>query len=695
MRLITKLVLAATAVTFAIVIVLSLLFLGELLRQRISQTAASNEVMARQVRMMTRQAVSAGLLAHPPADTSDADIAEVAAQSLAEYPALKDTMDSLVLYSPTVQDVSVTDGAGKTLVSTDPQMIGKPHAVRGSFEQLQHANVLKQAQQVFGPPHLLDVAMPLDLHGKPIVVVHVGVRSTFLENNFVPWLKAAALLALVAGAISMLAAALLAFVALRPIEEISDRLDRLTRASGEGESDPALPAVASWPQRASIGLGLGLAGLTANATGRADAVVRVTDTIDRLGRQMRTTEAGLSDLQTNLNQMLDTLRDGVVLFTAERRAAMVSDAVAHFIGEDLSEDASRLVGRELGEIFAPRTALGRALHDAFEREANVAAETVRLEDGREVEFSLDRIDDARATETRTGEAREARSRGGRMGTLLTLRDKGSARKLEQELEVSRRLAAVGRLTANVGHEVKNPINAMVVHLELLRTKLADAGHGRQFYEPAMRHVDILAGEMERLDRVVQTLADFTRPMELHLEELSLKRVVTQVCELTREQMAEQGVEVECHAEDLRVRGDAELLRQALLNLMLNGMQAMPNGGVLSVKVNRVEEEAVIQIADEGEGIRPELMPRIFELYFTTKAKGSGIGLAMTYRIVQMHGGAMEVASEPGKGAVFTMRLPLILGKSLNSVPAAEWMGDSMMARLGSDPAALSRPGRNE
>jgi signal transduction histidine kinase len=112
-----------------------------------------------------------------------------------------------------------------------------------------------------------------------------------------------------------------------------------------------------------------------------------------------------------------------------------------------------------------------------------------------------------------------------------------------------------------------------------------------------------------------------------------------------------------------VRADGEMLRQALLNLVLNGMQAMPDGGSLRIRVRREQNWAVIQIADDGEGIAPELMPRIFELYFTTKAKGSGIGLAMTYRIVQMHGGAVEVVSEAGQGAVFTMRLPVVEGRA--------------------------------
>jgi signal transduction histidine kinase len=248
------------------------------------------------------------------------------------------------------------------------------------------------------------------------------------------------------------------------------------------------------------------------------------------------------------------------------------------------------------------------------------------------------------------------------GTLLTLRDTGTAMELEQELEVSRRLAAIGSLTANVGHEVKNPINAMVVHLELLRSKL---GAGQLERESAQKHVDILTDEMHRLDRVVQTLADFSRPMDLKLREHDLRRVVEQTIELAGAEFKEHGVSIDrdLAAGPVLVRVDAELLRQALLNLLLNSMQAMPDGGVVRVAVRRDQRIAVVEIADNGVGIPANLLPRIFDLYFTTKPKGSGIGLALTYRIVKLHGGTMDVRSEAdpnssNRGTSFTLRIPV-------------------------------------
>ena len=633
MRLKTKLVVAATGLTFAVVLVMSAIFVGELLRQRIEQTVSSNEVLAHQIVMVTLQALEQGLRSNPPVDRSNEALVAAVTGALQTEPALKQVMSTIVRYSPTVQDVSVTDMAGHVLVSTDPDTVGQHAATRMELLGVRDGSVWSQTQQVFGPPKVLDLSEPLLRNGRPFLLVHVGVRSTFLKASYEPWLRAAVLFALLAGGASMIAAALLANIALSPIEQISRKLEQMGVVEDGVEEAPSAE-----PQGA-----------------RSDAVIRVTRSIDRLGQQMRSAEAGYTLLQENLNQMLDTLRDGVLMFTADRRAVMVSDAVEHF----LNKPESAMVGRKLEEIFDPETALGRAVLQGFGNREQVSGEPVTMEDGRQVRLSLDPIN-------------EGRGQGRDMGTLVTLRDTESAAQLSQELEVSRRLAAIGRLTAGVGHEVKNPINAMVVHLELLKSKLSRL-EGDSL-EGAQRHVTILAGEMQRLDRVVQALADFTRPMELKLQEKDLRNVVASVIELTGFEMSENGVIVgtEMPQDPLMVRLDAELVRQALLNLLLNGMQAMPDGGVLRIQVRREKQFAVIDVVDEGVGIAPDVLPRIFDLYFTTKTKGSGIGLAMTYRILQMHGGAMDVRSEidqaaPDRGTTFSVRLPIIVSGIGNEV----------------------------
>ena len=666
MRLKTKLVLAATGVTLVVVLVLSGLFLAELLQQRIAQAVSSNDVLANEVRSATREALESGLVDHPPANGSEEAVIAAVSTELREDDALQSLMRSIVRYSLTVQDVSVTDAHGFTLASTDPDAVGQPAVFRTDLKQVDQGSLSYQWHRVFGAPRVLDIAAPLDRNGLPFLVVHVGVRSTFLKASFAPGLTDALVFAGLAALALVVGAALLTNVSLRPLEAINSQLELLT-AGAEDEVASPYELV----------------------RGRTDAVVQVAKTLGRLERKMRSKEAGYTALQTNMEQMLDTLRDGVLLFApdsserienegeaSELRAVMVSDAVEHFLGRAPDavpgELSAKMVGRRVEEIFAPETLLGAAVLVAFQRGENISAEVVLLEDGRQVELSIDRIADVQGT-------------GHSIGTLLTLRDKESALQLEQEFEVSRRLAAIGRITAGVGHEVKNPINAMVVHLELLRGKLAMAPGGG---DGAQRHVEILASEMQRLDRVVQTLADFSRPMELRLKVVDLRDVVASVIDLTWEQMRESNVRVEAEAtrEALLVYVDADLVQQALLNLVLNGMQSMADGGVVRIVLRREQNLAVIEVKDKGMGIQEELLPRIFDLYFTTKKTGSGIGLATTYRILQMHGGALDVRSTTAEassehGSVFAMRLPL-------SVSSPAMRGDA--ANLTRSNLAVSR-----
>jgi signal transduction histidine kinase len=233
------------------------------------------------------------------------------------------------------------------------------------------------------------------------------------------------------------------------------------------------------------------------------------------------------------------------------------------------------------------------------------------------------------------------------------------------------MAAIGWLTSGVGHEVKNPINAIVVHLELLKSKLSDAG------APAMRHLSVIDVEIHRLDRVVQMLVDFSRPVELKLREQDLRRVIGDVLALSREELSTHNVTLVSRMpeEPLTANVDADLLKQAALNVIQNGAQAMPEGGMLEVileeDLNSAPEAtnswgngtnhssyALLRIRDEGAGIPDEIREKIFDLYFTTKSGGSGIGLAMTYRILQLHQGSVDVQSKKGHGTEFQLRIPL-------------------------------------
>jgi signal transduction histidine kinase len=264
-----------------------------------------------------------------------------------------------------------------------------------------------------------------------------------------------------------------------------------------------------------------------------------------------------------------------------------------------------------------------------------------------------------------------------MGAMLVARNLGFLTQVHSTLNYSRKLAALGRLMAGVAHEVKNPLNAMTIHLELLKTKLSRAavgavapvgagaaGDGRDPH-PAPRadverHVDIIAKEIQRLDQVLNGFLRFARPDELRLQPTKVAGVISDVITTIAPEAEQMRVTVrhDCPADLPAINADPAMLRQALLNLALNACQAMPDGGTLriacrSASRNRVE----IDVEDTGVGIAPENLQKIFDLYFTTKERGTGIGLSMVYRIVQLHDGEVEVQSIPGSGTRFRLTFP--------------------------------------
>jgi signal transduction histidine kinase len=205
----------------------------------------------------------------------------------------------------------------------------------------------------------------------------------------------------------------------------------------------------------------------------------------------------------------------------------------------------------------------------------------------------------------------------------------------------------------------------VVHLEVLRQKM------KEIDPDTRRHMDVISSEIQRLDRVVQTLVDFTRPVELRLNDMDMRKLVEDVVSLASPAAERHNVAIEREAspDPMPVRIDADLVKQALLNIVLNGVQAMPDGGTLRLTVKRDGDSALISVRDQGAGIPENIRDKIFNLYFTTKTGGSGIGLAMAYRVVQMHHGSVEFTSIIDHGTTFYLRFPLAEAAANGDVPA--------------------------
>ncbi len=619
MRLKTKLVVAITGLVFLAVTVLSWLYLSQLLQQHIEQSYLSTDIVAHQLLFTTRQALETGLRSQTIDAKDPVALRAAVAESLRNDAGLNALINSVINYSPTVLDISIVDESGRGLVTApDPKQEDQLMPVRPNYASLRKNSLIQILKVVFGKPRVYNVTLSLDRDNQHFVTVQIGIRTTFLENAFHPWLIEALTYIGLAILISLIVSAFVANLALHPIMQISERLDALAQAETAGELE---------------------------AGSSSDTVLQVSNKIDRLGRRMRNVEEVFSALKENLDQILSNLQDGMMLFTRDSRAVLVSRSVERF----LSVDRDQVLGAEVHDIFDRNTVLGRTVRQAFDARMSIVQEEVVTEAGRRLEISLDFIHDDHGMNE--GDS-SSRSQEHSLGALLTLHDLESMREIESELELSRRMAAIGRLTSGVGHEVKNPINAIVVHLELLRSKMDSDS-------PAVRHLDVIQSEIHRLDRVVQTLVDFSRPVELQLKDQDLRSIVSSVLMLASAELETHNITVvsQLPGRPVIAKVDSDLLKQALLNVVLNGAQAMPEGGELSVRLTEDGRTAILKVEDHGEGIPDEIRPNIFDLYFTTKREGSGIGLAMTYRILQLHHGQLDVESKLGEGATFTLRVP--------------------------------------
>ncbi|HEY1805710.1 MAG TPA: ATP-binding protein [Terracidiphilus sp.] len=630
----TKLVLAISALVLIIAGVVSGVYVHQLVKAAVKETYDTNLMVADQVRYSLQNALESGLQGLTVDPNNPSELRALMAETVQNDSTLQAALTSVIRYSSTVYDVNIADSQGTILLSTNPANQGKQLPARPSFDRLLKAGPVPMMMQVFGEPKVLDIAATLANNGKPFASVHVGVHTSLLRAAYDPVLRKAFWLMGFALIAALLAAFSLSNLALRPMTEISRQLDRLT-AAGEAAIEGPAPK-------------------------NQDVAAQVSTKIEKIGQRMRNVEEVYSALRENLDQILGNLQDGIMLFTADRRAVLVSEAARRF----LQVDRDNVLGLHANEFLDDSKALGRALRQAIEAGRSLDKEEIRTEAGRRIQASVDFINDEK---THQG-----------LGALVTLHDLESAAQIESELELSRRMAAIGRLTSGVGHEVKNPINAIVVHLELLKSKLGEPAG------PATRHLDVIDAEIRRLDRVVQTLVDFARPVEVQLREQDLRPIIGDVLALAADELTMRRVTLisRIPAEPLIANVDADLLKQAALNVIQNGAQAMPDGGRLEVTLEADGDQndshaemakangsaggslrtpahaALLRVADEGIGIPDEIRDKIFDLYFTTKIGGSGIGLAMTYRILQLHHGSVDVQSRQGRGTEFWLRIPL-------------------------------------
>jgi signal transduction histidine kinase len=586
---------AVTALTFVIVLTATIIHLAQLSRVVVQEASRQADLVTKQIYAQASRALSRAA-GRDPLDALKADRD------------LRSLLDASVGYSPDLLFALIADRSGQVILHTERDKEGTPLPDYPHLHELVALNPFSRFAALYAGGRTYEAVLPLLLNRVPFGSIRLGMSSTLVSQELTAAVKQSLILAALALPLAWVAAMLLARRILRPIRVLSGEVDRLRRGDFEAAAPMAGP----------------------------DEFQELSSQLQRLGRELQADRIATLSERAPLQHVVDQLEDGIIFLNPDRRVLFFNRAAEGAVGRPLE----RAVGTPLEDLLDAAHPL-RPLIAAAPGTGPRNVTVVLNHDGHPKEFlvSVFAVRDATSV----------------LGTVALLKDLGSVKAVQSLVSYSAKLAALGRLTSGVAHEVKNPLNAMMIHLELLRERLESAP------QEVQHSLEVIGSEIRRLDRVVLGFLRFMRPQELSFKPIDLNALLGSVAALLEPEWQPKGIRF-AWALDTGlplISADEELLRQALLNVLQNACQAMPNGGTVMVRTEREGRDSVrISIRDEGVGIASEDLEKIFKLYYTTKADGSGIGLSLVYRIVQMHDGAVEVHSELGHGTTMVVRLPL-------------------------------------
>ncbi|HET7218249.1 MAG TPA: ATP-binding protein [Vicinamibacterales bacterium] len=554
-------------------------------------------------------------------------------KALQEDGGLRSILEAAVTNQPetnTMLYAAIVDPKGIAVAHSTPTLEGSPIPALGDLKTFKDASAIDQVRAVL-QENQFELREQILAGESDFGAIRIGVSTLLVRREIMKALASFGYTAIAALAISTMVAMLLAQWMLRPIHVIQSGLSRL----GRGELDVTLDL----PGQEFADLGSSFEAVSAQLAA------------------VRTKALPAASTSTEFESVMENLEDAVALFSSEGEL-MFSNSAMRALLPDLSqkEGAAKPALSQIAPDHPLRQLVERSL--AGRKGAGPVSISLGASDGEQdaPEFLVlcHAIDDAR---------------GKFLGAMVVARNLAYLSHVHTTLNYSRKLAALGRLMAGVAHEVKNPLNAMTIHLELLKQKLSamrepitvpagPSGGSRTL--DLTKHVNVIGDEIKRLDQVVVGFLKFARPDELKLQPVHLSSLVSEVTSMTAPEADRRGIaiKVECPPSVPEINADPGMLQQALLNLTINACHAMPDGGTLRVICRPASRRRVeIMIEDTGVGIPPENLGRIFDLYFTTKEKGSGIGLSMVFRIVQLHDGEVEVQSTPGHGTKFRLLFP--------------------------------------
>jgi signal transduction histidine kinase/HAMP domain-containing protein len=618
----TKQVLGVTIIVGFAVAILGLINLTTLARTSLGESRARNEMLANFIFERAKSVVTSR---------------ERAVEQLQTDPGIRMLLDATTAYSKNVSYAAIVDAKNVAIAySPYPQDFeGKVLEPQPRIDELLGRGALTQLRAILSDG-TYEVEYPILMgERESFGAIRVGVSMLLIWDDLKTALSPAAWTALTALLVAVVVSTLLSNWILRPIHVLRRGFARL----GMGEEDVKLDLPPG------------------------DEFGDLGTSFNTLSAELSAIRAKISGQAPGVESVSDSLEDAVAVVSTDGRVVFANAASRALLAD--SGVADRRGALPVDHAF-------RGLVDQVVATGEAAGP---------VSIDLPGADGG-AAQLQSLSAHPLRDGGrGLMGVMLVARNLSYLSQVETTLTYSRKLAALNRLLTGVAHEVKNPLNAMTIHLELLKQKLrggpavvrrsttgevvGDAvksdGERSVVNVPAvMQHVSTISMEIRRLDEVVQGFLKFSRPEEMTLQPVSIETLIGEVADAVRLQAEASGIVVVIDAPPIlpSINGDPSMLRQAFLNLALNACQAMPNGGTLRFAAHVDDERFVgIEVSDTGVGIAPEHLEKLFDLYFTTKEKGSGLGLSMVYRTIHLHDGTIEVESVPGAGASFRLRLP--------------------------------------
>jgi signal transduction histidine kinase len=631
-----KQVAGVTTLVVLIVAVLSAYHLSTLSAFLLEETSSRAELLSSALYERARDVVSQG-----PEDPY---------QALREDPGIRSILQASIGYSAPITYAAIVDPKGTAIAHAFPSREGAPMDEEEEFDAIVTAGSVAQLKAIYSERRFEVRKKLLRADNEVFGWIRIGVNTLLVRRDLGSAMERAATVVLIALLVSSLVAALLAQWILRPIHIIQSSLSRL----GRGELDVRLDL----PEQEFKDL---------DSSFRA-----VSQQLAALGKGVPAEGDGGGTLRpgegADYESVMENLEDAVALFSPRGEIIFSNAAMRALEIADLSEShpVRQLVGRTLstrksaGPVSMPLPRGGGS--DVLSTDSGIINGAIPAAVLKAVETDPDteRLLMCHAIEDTNHRF---------LGAMLVARNVGYLNQVHSTLNYSRKAAALGRLLAGVAHEVKNPLNAMMIHLELLKQKVASIrepivvpapGGGAGKPLDLSKHVSIISSEIRRLDEVVAGFLKFARPEELKLQPIRLQNVLRDVVMTIGPEAQRRRVTVkeECSAALPEINADQGMLMQAVLNLAINALQAMPDGGTLRLGCRVTSRRRVeVFVEDSGVGIEPEHLPRVFDLYFTTKQKGSGIGLSMVFRIVQLHDGEVEVQSTPGRGTKFRLLFP--------------------------------------